>query len=367
MKIKKISPICIHMPFEHGAEKKELYGQNWKKLEFVFVKVEMDNGVIGWGEAFGYVSWKPVKVAIEEMVAPLLIGSKVENSNDIIEISNKIQKTLHIFGRYGITMFAISGIEIAIWDALGKDKKVPLHELLGKKKKSEFSAYASLFRYSNNNLVEKKCQEAIDRGFQIIKLHEIEEEYISSARNYLGADFNLMTDFNCSWTIDKIIDKKDFFKKVNLFWLEEPIYPPEDFEKLSIIRDKCNIPVALGENACTSLEFEKMLKYNAVDFCQPSVIKVGGISEMIKILNLSEKNNKKFMPHTAYFGPGFLATLHIASLTNKETFIERFWLDLAEEFYPGFVNTKNGKYLLPDGHGLGYDINEKLINKFKVN
>ena len=157
MKIKKISPICIHMPFEHGAEKKELYGQNWKKLEFVFVKVEMDNGVIGWGEAFGYVSWKPVKIAIEEMVAPLLIGSKIENSNDIIEISNKIQKTLHIFGRYGITMFAISGIEIAIWDALGKDKKVPLHELLGKKKKSEFSAYASLFRYSNNNLVEKKC------------------------------------------------------------------------------------------------------------------------------------------------------------------------------------------------------------------
>ena len=80
MKIKKITPICIHMPFEHGAKKKELYGQNWKKLEFVFIKVEMDNRVIGWGEAFGYVSWKPVKIAIEEMVAPLLIGSKVDNS-----------------------------------------------------------------------------------------------------------------------------------------------------------------------------------------------------------------------------------------------------------------------------------------------
>ena len=106
-----------------------------------------------------------------------------------------------------------------------------------------------------------------------------------------------------------------------------------------------------------------MIKFNAVDFCQPSVIKVGGISEMIKILRLSEKNNKNFMPHTAYFGPGFLASLHVASLTNKETFIERFWLDLAEEFYPGFTKAKNGKYLLPDGHGLGYDIDEKLITK----
>ena len=367
MKIKKISPVCIHMPFEHGAEKKKLHGQDWKKLEFVFIKVEMDNGIIGWGEAFGYVSWKPVKIAIEEMVAPLLIGVEVDNSKDIIEISNKIQKTLHIFGRYGITMFAISGIEIAIWDALGKDKKLPLHVLLGKKKKEQFSAYASLFRYSNNNLVEKKCQEAIDRGAQIIKLHELEEKNISTARNFLGSDFKLMTDFNCSWTFDKIIEKENFFRKVNLFWLEEPIFPPEDFEKLSIIRDKCNIPVAIGENACTSLEFEKMIKFNAVDFCQPSVIKVGGISEMIKILRLSEKNNKNFMPHTAYFGPGFLASLHVASLTNKETFIERFWLDLAEEFYPGFTEAKNGKYLLPDGHGLGYDIDEKLINRFKVN
>lgn len=367
MKIKKITPISIHMPYEHGAEKKELYGQNWKKLEFVFVKVEMDNGIVGWGESFGYVSWKTVKTAIDEMVSPLLVGKEINISDDIKNISEYLQKTLHIFGRYGVTIFAISGIEIALWDALGKEKKMPVHKLLGTKQKNEFKAYASLFRYTDEILVKDKCQEAISRGFKIIKLHEIEEKYLSVAREYLGPDFKLMTDFNCSWNYEKILEKKDFFKSLNLFWLEEPIFPPEDFEKLYSIRNQCNIPIAVGENACTNWEFKKMINSKAVDFCQPSAIKVGGITEMMKILNLCENNNVKFMPHTAYFGPGFLASLHVSALTKQDVFIERFWLDMVEEFYPEFRHANNGVYSLPDGYGLGYEIDENLINKFIVN
>ena len=156
MKIKKISPICIHMPFEHGARKVKFNGQDWNKLEFVLVKVEMDNGTIGWGESFGYVSWKSVKTSIEEMVAPALVGKEINKPNDIHNLVNEIQKTLHIFGRYGITIYAISGIEIALWDALGKEKKLPVHKLLGEARKTEFKAYASLFRYSDEKLIEKK-------------------------------------------------------------------------------------------------------------------------------------------------------------------------------------------------------------------
>ena len=109
-----------------------------------------------------------------------------------------------------------------------------------------------------------------------------------------------------------------------------------------------------------------MLESKAVNFAQPSVIKVGGISEMTKIFKISEEKKIPVMPHTAYFGPGFLASLHLASTSNREIFIERFWLDLAEEFYPGFKTAKNGVYNLPEGPGLGMDINENLISKFKV-
>ncbi len=366
MIIKRITPICIHVPFEHGAQKVKFHGQEWQKLEFVLVKLETDQGIIGWGESFGYVSWKSVKIAIEEMVSPSIVGKEINSPEDINKLVFEVQKTLHIFGRYGITIYALSGIEIALWDALGKEKNLPIYKLLKGGQKKEFKAYASLFRYSDKNLVEKKCKESLDKGFRIIKLHEIHDDTIEVARKYIGNKIPLMTDVNCAWTYEEILEKKSFLKAMKLFWIEEPIFPPEDFKKLSKIKNDLGIPIAAGENACTHWEFEKMIDAKAVSFTQPSVIKVGGISEMIKIINISEKKEIPVMPHTAYFGPGFLASLHLASLTKMEVFIERFWLDLAEEFYPDFKSTKNGKYHLPDGPGLGIEFNLDLIKKFKV-
>ena len=366
MKIKQVTPICIHVPFEHGAKKVKFHGQDWQKLEFVLVRVETDNGIIGWGESFGYVSWKSVKTAIEEMVAPSIVGKEINSVDDINKLVFEIQKTLHIFGRYGITIYALSGVEIAIWDALGKEKDLPVYKLINGGQKKEFKAYASLFRYSDKNLVEKKCKESLDRGFKIVKLHEIMDDTIEVARKYLGTEVPLMTDLNCAWTYEEVLEKKNFLKKMNLFWVEEPIFPPEDFKKLAKINNELGIPLAAGENACTHWEFEKMIEAKAVNFTQPSVIKVGGISEMLKIIKFSEEKKIPVMPHTAYFGPGFLASLHIASKTKMDVFIERFWLDLAEEFYPNFKTTKNGNYQLPDGPGLGVDFNPILIDKFKV-
>ena len=129
MKIKSIKAITLSMPFSHGGKKVIFHGKEWKSLEFNLVKIETDKGITGWGEAFGYTSWKAVKIAIEEMVAPLLVGKDMSN---IPELLLTLQKSLHLFGRYGITMFAISGVEIALWDALGKEKNKPIYELLGK-------------------------------------------------------------------------------------------------------------------------------------------------------------------------------------------------------------------------------------------
>ena len=356
MKIKKISPICIHMPLINGK----------KKLEFNFVKIEMDNGIIGWGEAFGYISWKVVKTAIEEMITPKLIGKKINKIEDIEKISNEIQKSLHIFGRYGVTIYALSGVEIGLWDALGKEKNLPIHKMLGETKKNEFKAYASLFRYSDRKIIETKCKNALDDGFKIIKLHEVENKYIEAARKFIGDNIPLMTDVNCEWSYDEALSKKDFLKKINLLWLEEPIFPPEDFKSLSLLRKNLGTSIALGENACTEWEFQKILESGAADYIQPSVIKVGGISEMMKVIRLSEKYKTPVMPHSAYFGPGFLASLHLASQTSLETYIERYYLDIVEEFYPEFKSTSTGTYKLPNSPGLGLDFDEKIIDKFKV-
>ena len=285
MKIKKITPVCIHVP-EHGAKKEKFHGQDWQKLEFVLVRLETDNGIIGWGESFGYVSWKSVKTTIEEMIAPSIVGKEINSVEDINQLVYDIQKTLHIFGRYGITIYALSGVEIAIWDAR-KEKNVPLYKLFngGQKKSLRHMLVCS---GTLTKISRKKCQESLDRGFGIIKLHEILDETIETARNFLGKDVPLMTDVNCAWTYDEIFEKR-IFKKDEFVLGGRTNFPPEDFKKLSKINNDLGISLAAGENACTHWEFEKMIDAKAVNYTQPSVIKVGGISEMLKIINLSEK------------------------------------------------------------------------------
>ena len=268
MKIKSIKAITLSMPFSHGGKKVIFHGKEWKSLEFNLVKIETDKGITGWGEAFGYTSWKAVKIAIEEMVAPLLVGKDMSN---IPELLLTLQKSLHLFGRYGITMFAISGVEIALWDALGKEKNKPIHELLGKKNKDLFKAYSSLFRYGDPKIIEQKCKQSLDDGYQAIKLHEIENDCIEAGRKGTG-NLPLMLDTNCPWTYEETLSKKDFLKSMKLTWLEEPIYPPEDYETLAKLTKELGIPIACGENACTEFEFKSMIKQKAITFVQPSVI-----------------------------------------------------------------------------------------------
>ena len=362
MKIKSIKPITLKMPFSHGGNKVIFHGKEWKELEFNLVRVETDKGIIGWGEAFGYTSWKSVRAAIETMVAPLLIGKDLE---DIPGLILTLQKSLHLFGRYGVTMFAVSGVEIALWDALGKEKNKPIHELLGKKNKDLFKTYSSLFRYGDSKLIEQKCKQSLDDGYQAIKLHEVENKCIEAGRKESG-DIPLMLDANCTWTYEETMSKKEFLKSMKLLWLEEPIYPPEDYETLAKLNKALGTPIACGENACTEYEFKSMIKYKAISYAQPSVIKVGGIYEMYKIIQNCEANNISVMPHTAYFGPGFLATLQLAALMKKDTYIERFYLDIEQEFYPGFKKALNGMYKLPSGPGLGMDFDDKILSKYEI-
>ena len=114
---------------------------------------------------------------------------------------------------------------------------------------------------------------------------------------------------NCVWSEKHVKEILNPLKEAKLYWLEEPLWPPENYTGLSKLRNK-GITIASGENACTSYQFEEMISNNAADILQPSVTKVGGISEIIKISKL-KKNNNRVVPHSPYFGPGFIATLQV--------------------------------------------------------
>ena len=191
----------------------------------------------------------------------------------------QIQRNLHLFGRYGITMFAISALDIALWDLVARAKGVPVHKLLGAQKRTKIPAYASLMRIGAPDLVAKECETAVRQGFRAIKLHETTAPPVLAARQAIGADIPLMVDMNCPMDGAAATAFAHECSEAKPMFLEEPVWPPEDFATLAEVRREGGLNVAAGENACTVHQFRQMMDAGAVTHAQPSVTKVGGITE----------------------------------------------------------------------------------------
>lgn len=254
-----------------------------------------------------------------------------------------------------------------MWDIVAKHSNLPLCNLLGSVGEKKLPAYASLWRYEDAEAVQDRCQYAKNLGYKYIKLHEVFTSEVKAARNILGDDIPIMVDTNCPWTKDEARQMLNSWEEYSLYWVEEPINPPEDFESLSNLRADTFIPIAAGENACTSFEFKKMFDAEAVDYAQPSVTKVGGITEFKKINHLADTYGVQVMPHSPYFGPGFLATLHLAQSMPNPGLLERFFIDFEAYLYPKEIFTpQDGFFKTPDTIGLGLDPDKDVIKDFAV-
>jgi D-galactarolactone cycloisomerase len=365
MKITGVEVYELQIPFSRGVSKQS--PSSFLKadaLDFCIIKIETDEGIVGWGDAFSFHCRKSVAEAIKHMIKPRLLG---KNPLDVKKINFDLQKELHLFGRYGITMFAISGVDIALWDIVSKYSNLPLYSLLGSSGNKEMPAYASLWRYEDVDSVKDRCAQAINLGYKYIKLHEIYTSEVKAAREVVGEKIPIMLDTNCPWTRQEAKRMLMELKEFNLYWVEEPINPPEDFEGLSNLRKETQTPIAAGENACTSFEFKKMFEAQAVDFAQPSVTKVGGITEFNKVVSLAESYGVQIMPHSPYFGPGFLATLHLAQSIPNAGLLERFFIDFDAYLYPEEIfNPKNGVFQAPTNPGLGFDPDLNVIKDYRV-
>ena len=361
MKIESIETILLRLPFDVGGKNAALAGRDWSSLDNVLIRIDTDDGLTGWGDAFGYGAAAATKAAVDHMLAPALIGA---DARDIAGICDKLQRDNHIWGRYGVTLFAISGIDIALWDLAGKAAGLPLHRLLGGPLRQSVTGYASLFRYGDPDDVAARCEKALSQGYSHVKLHEREEPCVAAARNTLGDGIGLMVDVNCPWTSDEAIQMARRFAAYDLTWFEEPVFPPEDFAALARVQRDGGIALAAGENACTSFEFKRLFEAGAVRYAQPSVTKVGGITELLKIIALAEVMDVRVMPHSPYFGPGFLATLQVAAAMREAPLIERFHMDLEASPYGHWIDVTDGQFAIPDGPGLGAEPDPDVLKDF---
>ena len=363
MKIASVEAVPLSIPCRYGAEGWTLGAGGWKALDFCLVRVQTDTGLVGWGEAFSYSCRRAVASAVRDMIAPIAVGSDAE---DIAGLHTEIQKRLHIFGRFGITAFALSGLDIALWDIAGKAARKPLCELLGSAPRASVPCYASLLRYADRALVAQHCTRALDEGFRALKLHEVDEGVIAAARAATPREIALLLDVNCEWSVADAIAVGKRFSSLGLAWFEEPVFPPEDAAGLHAVGDACGIPIAAGENCCFVSQFSALFDAHAVQYAQPSVTNVGGITEFRKVAALAVARGVKVAPHSPYFGPGALATLHLLSALPAETRFEYFYLWSEATLYGDALLPRRGELAVPPGPGLGADPDPDVLRRYRL-
>ncbi|MDB5412109.1 MAG: mandelate racemase/muconate lactonizing enzyme, partial [Rubritepida sp.] len=166
----------------------------------------------------------------------------------------------------------------------------------------------------------------------------------------------LMLDINCAWdTVEQAVEFCRAVAGMNVRWVEEPVWPPEDFPAIARVREAVGCGISAGENAGGPMDFAHMFQAGSVDVAQPSVTKVGGVSAMIEVAALADAVGVEMVPHCPYFGPGLLASLHWLAACEVEQPIEIYFADLAAPPYGDALDVRDGYITVPDGPGLGLE------------
>src|SRR5262249_45773184 len=351
-------------PFQAGGTPPWSFGgKPANSFDVLLVRLTTDDGLVGWGEAFSRGRDVALKQAIDARLLPLILG---RDASQISRIKHDLEFQLHNFGRIGGIEYGIAAVDIALWDLLGKSCGQPLYRLLGGAFAGEVEAYASLMRYGNVKDVTSATNRAIERGYRYIKLHEIGlDEYRAAVKAAVGKA-KVMIDTNCPWTVAEALAIARELQDLNLYWFEEPVWPPENYRGLAIIRQQGLHRIAAGENAGSLHDFMAMISAGAIDIAQPDVAKTGGVTEVLKIAALCEAHGIEFVPHCALFGPGQVATIHVCAAQRSMPLFERLFCDFEIELYGEATVPKQGKVKVPISPGLGLDPMPEVLQPFRV-
>ena len=382
MRIKDVQAWWVRIPIETAKQHRSDFGR-LTTFDSAILRIETDDGLVGWGEGKNAAGSAGEYAALVHLlnneVGPKLIG---RDAGDITgtwemlyngaryESAAAAGHAMPGLSRRGLTVAAISAVDIALWDILGKSLGQPVWQLLGGRKADRLPAYASGGWAPADAIGDQLRSYISSGGFKAVKMRvgamdgapHVSATRVKAAREALGPDVEIMVDAHGTYTVG---DAKRFMhlaEDCDLAWFEEPVIA-DDKPGMAEVRAASTIPIAAGESETTRFAFRDLAVHGAVDIFQPDPAFCGGITEAMRIGAIASAFNLRFAPHLWAGAPCFFAGLHICA-ASPASFIIEFSLganpmihDLVEEE----VAARDGMVEIPDRPGLGFTISEKFL------
>jgi L-alanine-DL-glutamate epimerase-like enolase superfamily enzyme len=341
-----------------------------REMTCTLVKISTNAGITGIGESLARLGPEATRAIVDKILKPILIGA---DPFDVEILWEQMFSALRTRGHHkGFMIEAISGVDIALWDIIGKATNLPVYKLLGGKAREKVEAYASSLLFKETDVLVKEAVELVEEGYRSIKLKigqgiQKDAHNVKAIREAIGDGINLMVDANSGFDAHNAIALGKELERHHVFWMEEPV-PPDDLCGYQKVSRALTIPVAAGESEFTRYGFRDLITQGNIAIVQPDVARAGGISEVKKIAVLASSYNLPYCPHTGASG-----AVCVAASIQLSAAIPNFLI--FEYMYPPnplredilkepLLEVHNGYIQVPDKPGLGIELDEGKVAEY---
>jgi L-alanine-DL-glutamate epimerase-like enolase superfamily enzyme len=281
----------------------------------------------------------------------------------------------YYYGRFGPVIHVMSGIDMALWDIMGKSIGKPVHKLLGGSYSDKVRPYASALMPDTTDEVKRMTEKYAALGYPAIKFGwgplgydvNFDLKLVETVRKSAGDSIEIMIDIGKRYKLKQAMYVAKALEQLNVYWLEEPL-PAEDYSGYRRLSESTTMRIAAGEEESGRLAFSRLINESHVDIIQPDISRCGGLTEARKIAVAAADNNIMLVPHAFKTGILVAASIHFIASLQHLPFLE-FSVTESEIRRDLLLNPfrqKNGYVDVPEGPGLGVELNPEIIRKFGV-
>lgn len=345
--------------------------------DVLIVRIHTDAGLVGVGEVSSQsyvckaIVEAPRSAERRHGLREILVGQEVD---DVETLWQRMYYHTNRYGRRGAAIHAISGADIALWDLKGKELGKPIHELWGGARRDSVRAYASYLFGDTPEETERLAREAMALGLSAAKFGwgpfgkdpEVDRAHVEAARRGVGDDRDIMVDAGCPWDAETALSRAELLAPFRPYWIEEPL-SQDDLKGYRELCARSPVPIAGGEGEVTRYGFEELVDCG-LNFLQPDVAICGGLTVCREVARMCEAAGVREVPHCFSTGINLAASLHWIATDPAGDLVEYCLRPspLMRKLVRNLPPLENGRVPVPTGPGLGIDLDEDIIERYRV-